>query len=171
MVDGADDGATLFTVLLFIVGDLEGDVVRAEVAMLDSLLLILVLLPVVVFVDLDLLAVAAACLDDDIRNNGLATALEWSNGFLVHCITAKLAYPPVNGHADSPYLPRVSFGWIVLRSLASWLAGVEIDKYPVLVMRLFVTDRSTFFVIRSVPASPEAIPNCIPLIKPPICNE
>ena len=107
--DGADDGARLLAVLVLIVGDLEGDEERAEVAILDSLLL-LILLPVVLFVDPNLLTVAAACVDDDMRNNGLATDLELSYGFLAHCITARFAYPPVNGHADSPYLPRVSFG-------------------------------------------------------------
>ena len=40
-----------------------------------------------------------------------------------------------------------------------------------LVIRLFVTDSRTFFVTRSVPASPEAMPSCIPVIKPPICNK
>ena len=73
--DGADDGARLLVVLVFIVGDLEGVEERAEVAILDSLLLF-ILLRVVLFVDLNLLTVAAACVDDDIRSNGLATDLE-----------------------------------------------------------------------------------------------
>ena len=82
MADGAVDGAALFVFvfLLAIVGDRVGDDDRAAVSIFDSLLLLL--LPLVVLVGLsNAVPLGAACIEDDIRNSGLATDFELSYGF------------------------------------------------------------------------------------------
>ena len=117
--DGADDGAVVIILeFLLGIGERVGGEEIASVSILDSFLLLLSLLPVP-SAGLSVALPDGPLVDeDDIRSRGLATDLELSYGFWVHCRTAKLAYPPENGHADRPSLPSVSFGCIMCESVA-----------------------------------------------------
>jgi hypothetical protein len=118
IAEGADDGAAdgaVVIILKFLLstGERVGDEDTASVSILDRLLLLLPLI-LVLLAGLSIALPEGPLIDDeDMRNKGLATDLELSYGFWVHCRTAKLAYPPEKGHADRPSLPSVSLGCIM----------------------------------------------------------
>ena len=118
IAEGADDGA-LVTILEFLsfIGERVGGEEIASILILDKLLLLLPLV-LVVLAGLSIALPEGPLIDDeDIRSKGLATDLELSYGFWVHCRTAKLAYPPGNEQADRPSLPSVSLGCIMCESV------------------------------------------------------
>lgn len=117
--DGAADGALVIILeFLLSIGERVGDEEIASVSILDRLLLFLSLV-LVLLAGLSIALPEGPLIDDeDMRSRGLATDLELSYGFWVHCSTAKLAYPPVKGHADRPSLPSVSIGCIMCESVA-----------------------------------------------------